>query len=215
LEATLIRGGELVKIPTTELVPGDIIKLSPGVKLAADIILLHAVELKVDMSSLTGEVLPLDRKVVELGSKDVEEAHESMNMIFSTNIIVSGEGMGIVTRTGHDTLVNQINIVSSKESRKRSPLSLEIKEFCKQISLISVIIAFFFFIVAVIRGRNFNYASTFAIGIILAMIPQGLPLTVTFILAVSGRRMLQKNVVVKDLHGIETLGAITMLGKLN
>ena len=151
--------------------------------------------------------------MVEVGSKNVEEAYESSNMLFSSNIIVSGEGLGIVTRTGHETLANQINTISSKETRKRSPLSVEIREFCKHISLIATIIAFIFFIVAVIRGRNFNYASTFAIGIILAWIPQGLPLTVTFILAVSGRRMLNKNVVVKDLHGIETLGAITLLGR--
>lgn len=201
-----------MKIPSNELVPGDIIKLAPGVKLVADVVLLHAIELKVDMSSLTGEVLPLDRKMMELGSKDVEEAYDSLNMIFSSNIIVSGEGLGVVTRTGNETLVNQINIISSKEIRKRSPLSLEIREFCKQTSLIAAIVAFVFFIVAVIRGRNFNNASTFAIGIILAMIPQGLPLTVTYILAVAGRRMLHKNVVVKDLHGIETLGAITLLG---
>lgn len=204
-----------MKIPSTELVPGDIIKLSPGVKLVADVVLLHAVDLKVDMSSLTGEVFPLERKAIELGSKDVEDAHESPNMIFSSNIIVSGEGTAVVTGTGHGTLVNQINIISSKDIRKRSPLSLEIKEFCKQTSLIAAIVAFVFFIIAVIRGRNFNSASTFAIGIILAMIPQGLPLTVTYILAVAGRRMLQKNVVVKDLHGIETLGAITLLGMFN
>jgi sodium/potassium-transporting ATPase subunit alpha len=77
--------------------------------------------------------------------------------------------------------------------------------------MIAVLIATIFFIWALIRGRNLNYAVTFAIGILLAWIPQGLPLTVTFLLALSGRRMLQKNVVVKDLHGIETLGAISLL----
>lgn len=107
--------------------------------------------------------------------------------------------------------MSQINLVASSEKRKRSPLSVEIRTFCRRISVIAVIISAIFFFVALVRGRNFNYAVTFAIGILLAWIPQGLPLTVTMLLALAGRRMLQKNVVVKDLHGIETLGAITLL----
>lgn len=107
--------------------------------------------------------------------------------------------------------MGQINKLSKAGAEKRSQLSVEIRRFIKMLSLLAVFTTFFFFFVALARGRNFNYAATFGIGIMLSWVPQGLPLTVTLILAISGSRMAKQNVIVKDLHGIETLGGITLL----
>jgi cation-transporting ATPase F len=89
-EAIVLREGALCRVSPTELVPGDILKLESGVKVPADAILFHVADLRIDMSGLTGESLPVERKVFENGSKDVEEAHESPNMIFCSNVVTSG-----------------------------------------------------------------------------------------------------------------------------
>lgn len=88
-EAGVIRDGKLIKIPNTELVPGDIIKLTPGTKISADGVLLSDYELRLDMSNLNGETQPVERKALPNGSK-IEEAFESLNVIFSSSIVVTG-----------------------------------------------------------------------------------------------------------------------------
>ena len=89
-DVSVIREGAIESIAPRELVPGDIVRLSPGVKVAADCVLFFALELKIDMSALTGESLPVEKRVLENGSRDTEEAHESANMVFSSNVVVSG-----------------------------------------------------------------------------------------------------------------------------
>jgi sodium/potassium-transporting ATPase subunit alpha len=209
-DVLVIRDGDFVKVPSTEIVRGDVFKLTPGLKIPADGILLYDYDLRVDLSSLNGEIHPIEKKALMGGSK-IEEAYESMNVIFSHCIVVSGEGIAVATHTGSKALINKIQKLGHTSTKKRSPLAKEIRRFTKINAMIAILFAFVFFIVALIRGKNFNYAVVFAIGIILAWIPQGLPLVVTFILTASGRRMYQKNVAIKDLHGIETLGAITLL----
>lgn len=77
--------------------------------------------------------------------------------------------------------------------------------------MLALVTSFIFFFIALARGRNFTYAATFGIGILIAWVPQGLPLAVTTILAISGRKMALENVLVKDFHGLETLGSVTFL----
>lgn len=89
-ELSVIRAGKLESRPPGDLVPGDIMKLCSGVKIPADAVLFHASNLRVDMSSLTGESMSVDKKPLENGAKDTIEAHESSNMVFSSNIVVSG-----------------------------------------------------------------------------------------------------------------------------
>jgi sodium/potassium-transporting ATPase subunit alpha len=108
-------------------------------------------------------------------------------------------------------VIGQIAKLSKAEKKKRSPLSSEISRFCRTISTLATSTAFFFFILSVSRGFGFNAAFQFCVGMLVAWIPQGLPVTVTMLLAIAGRRMAERNVLVKDLHGVETLGTITML----
>jgi sodium/potassium-transporting ATPase subunit alpha len=108
-------------------------------------------------------------------------------------------------------VLGQIARLSKAEKRKRSPLSDEIRLFCKTISFLATITAIIFFSTSLARGSGFAAAFEFAVGMLVAWIPQGLPVTVTMLLAVAGGRMAEKKVLVKDLHGVETLGAITLL----
>ncbi|KAI9346108.1 hypothetical protein BDR26DRAFT_855871 [Obelidium mucronatum] len=212
-EAKCFRAGMLQSINVAELVPGDIITLKPGDKIPADAIVVSCHELRVDNSSLTGESESVEKGAVSAGilSADVG-ALEAKNVVFGG----TGDAVVLVIRTGSQTVLGQIanlthKSTGSKKKKKRSPLSSEIQRFCKLISFLASVTAILFFLVSLARGSGFNASFQFAIGILVAWIPQGLPVTVTMLLAVAGERMARRNVLIKDLHGVETLGAITML----
>ncbi|KAJ3091009.1 hypothetical protein HK102_001963 [Quaeritorhiza haematococci] len=229
-KANVIRDGKLQQILAADVVPGDVVFVRFGDKVSADMVLFHAVDLKVDNSTLTGESDPQDRrantfhpsltemKTSEPGlggdKKDNTEKQNPLDaecLLFSNTVVISGEGFGIAVRTGDSTVFGQIATLTRQEKPKRSPLSAEIRRFCKLIAYLATLTAIIFFIVSLARGRNFNNSLHFGIGIIIAWIPQGLPLTVTMLLTIAARRMADVNVLVKDLHGVETLGAITMM----
>ncbi|KAJ3312728.1 hypothetical protein HDV04_002692 [Boothiomyces sp. JEL0838] len=209
--ATVIRNGKKEQVAACDIVPGDIVYLKPGDKVPADCVLIQANELRVDGSGLTGESEPFSRFPVLEGSPEESNPFDSPQVVFSTDVVSSGEGYAIVVHTGESSIVGKIKRLSKDAKAKVSFLSKEIRRFIKSIALLALITAIIFFLWGLARGRNFVYAVTFGIGILIAWVPQGLPLTVTMILALSGRRMTKHNVLVKDLHGIETLGAITML----
>ena len=214
---------------SSQLVPGDIIQIRAGDRVPADLILFSAQDLKVDNSSLTGESEPqtripcrgaaksnLTKQTSFAATKKVEPVDESnpiesKSLVFAGTRVTSGSGYGIVLRTGNNTYFGKIANLSAGEKSRKSPLSAEIRRFCKLITFMAGCTAFVLFIVAWARSQHFNYSLQFSIGILLAWVPQGLPITVTMLLAISGRRMNNLNVLVKDIHGVETLGAITML----
>ncbi|KAJ3212486.1 hypothetical protein HDU67_003777 [Dinochytrium kinnereticum] len=206
-----IRSGATGSIPASDLVTGDIVYLKLGDKIAADAVVFAATDLRVDNSSLTGEPETVDRIPLLSGAPGDVEALSAKNIVFSGTTVVNGEGYAVVIRTGVNTVLGKISNLSRAEKKKRSPLSSEIRRFCKTISFLATATAIIFFIASVGRGSGFAASFQFAIGMLVAWVPQGLPVTVTLLLAVAGRRMADKNVLVKDLHGVETLGAITML----
>ncbi|KAJ3103143.1 hypothetical protein HDU97_010351 [Phlyctochytrium planicorne] len=210
-KAMCIRSGSVKSIPAADLVPGDIIYLKLGDKIGADAVLFSGMDLKVDNSTLTGEPETMDRVPILGGCGADVEAFGAKNMLFSGTTVVNGEGYAVVIRTGRDTVLGKISNLSKVEKRKRSPLSSEIQRFCKTISFLATATAIIFFFASLARGSGFAASFQFAIGMLVAWVPQGLPVTVTLLLAVAGRRMADKNVLVKDLHGVETLGAITLL----
>jgi sodium/potassium-transporting ATPase subunit alpha len=207
----VIRDGKKSLVDSASLVPGDIIFVRSGDKVPADSILGNASDMRVDGSNLTGETEPIVRKPKLEGDDDGTAAIDSPHVLFSSDVIVSGEGYAIVVHTGKHSILGRLSNLNKRIKPKKSTLSQEIRRFCKNISTLALLTSFIFFFVALARGRNFTYAATFGIGIVIAWVPQGLPLTVTMILAISGRRVAEKNVLVKDLHGLETLGSITLL----
>ncbi|KAL2918733.1 hypothetical protein HK105_201567 [Polyrhizophydium stewartii] len=210
-QAVVMRGGKRVIVDSTQIVPGDVLYLRSGDKVTADAVLFHSTDMRVDISSLTGESEPLLRHPKLEGSPEGTDPLDAPHLLFSTDVVVSGEGYAVVVQTGRDSILGKLSRITQTEQPRKSPLSGEIRRFCKTISSLAGVTAVLFFFVALLRGRNFTYAATFSIGILLAWVPQGLPLTVTMVLAISGRRMAEQKVLVKDLHAVETLGSITML----
>ncbi|KAI9598780.1 hypothetical protein BDF19DRAFT_419781 [Syncephalis fuscata] len=191
-----------------ELVPGDVVFVRMGDKVPADLRIFAASDLKVDNSSLTGESEPQPR----VKTNDSKNPLEATNIAFNGTLAVAGEGYGIVVRTGDHTVLGQIAGMTAGEKSNRSPLSVEIDHFVKIIATIAALSAVIFFIVGMLlHDANVSFCLNFAIGVCVSWVPEGLPATMTMLLTIAAKRMAGRNVLVKDLQGVETLGAITLL----
>lgn len=203
-----IRDGKLQQFNAAELVVGDVVFIRMGDKTPADLYIFQASELKADNSSLTGESDPQER----VPHNEHKNPLEATNLMFNGTLAVSGEGYGIVVRTGDNTVLGQIAGMTSGEDKTESPLSVEIDNFVKIIAAIACTTAVIFFGISFpVNNNNVSLALNFAIGVFVAWVPEGLPATVTILLTIAAKRMAARNVLVKDLQGVETLGAITLL----
>lgn len=203
-----IRDGKLQQFDAANLVVGDVVFVRMGDKTPADLYIFQASELKADNSSLTGESDPQERTP----HNEHKNPLEATNLMYNGTLAVSGEGYGIVVRTGDNTVLGQIAGMTSGEDKSDSPLSVEIDNFVKIIAAIALITALIFFGISFpVNNNNISLSLNFAIGVFVAWVPEGLPATVTILLTIAAKRMAARNVLVKDLQGVETLGAITLL----
>ncbi|KAI0818674.1 aminophospholipid-transporting P-type ATPase [Irpex lacteus] len=207
----IVRDATLTSIPAADLVTGDVVLVRVGDKTPADLVLFAATDLKVDNSSLTGESEPQERHPKPDGTED--RPVEAENLLFNSTLVVNGEGWGIVVRTGDHTLIGQIAALTGGESGNESPLSKEIGRFVMMVSAIAILFAVVFFVVGITtayKGKA-TQTVTFAVSILVAFVPEGLPSVVTLLLSIAAKRMASQNVLVKDLQGVETLGSLTLL----
>ncbi|KAJ3072254.1 hypothetical protein HDU98_003950 [Podochytrium sp. JEL0797] len=204
----VIRDGQTQQISAKDLVLGDVVVVRSGDKVPADLLIIGSTELKVDNSSLTGEAEPQERST----RNSFENPLEATNLVFNSTLAVVGNGFGIVIRTGDNTVIGQIASLTSNEERRESPLSVEIEAFVKLIAGIAAVTAVVFFIVSMTaKSAGISNSLNFAIGTFVSFVPEGLPATVTMLLSFAAARMAKRQVLCKDLQGVETLGAITLL----
>jgi magnesium-transporting ATPase (P-type) len=196
------------------LVPGDVVDLLDGDQVPADIRVMSANELKVDNSSLTGESEPQDRST-DLAKDSqgnlVMQPLEASNLCFYTTIINSGSGRGVVIGSGDRTVMGQIAGLATETSNEASPINVEISKFIQLISAVAITLGVVFFIIGLTNGTDIIQNVVFMIGIIVANVPEGLLATVTVSLALTAKRMHTKNVLVKNLEAVETLGSTTII----
>jgi sodium/potassium-transporting ATPase subunit alpha len=177
-QCKVIREKETKEIPAADLVPGDVVFVQLGDKVPADIRLFHVSDMKVDNSSLTGESEPQDRTT----SNTMNNPLEASNIGFNGTLCVSGEGYGIVVKTGDETVLGHIACLTAGEKKQPSPLSLEINRFVKFFSIVAVITMILFFLIGwKVMNKSISSNLIFAIGLFISWIPEGLPATVTVI----------------------------------
>ncbi|PRP81845.1 P-type ATPase [Planoprotostelium fungivorum] len=207
----VVRDGQEQKVLSEDLVIGDIVIITSGDKIPADVRLIACQDLKVDNSSLTGESEPQSRNAEV--SKE-ENPLESANFAFYGTLAVDGSAWGVVIRTGDNTLLGQIAGLAGAEA-KETTLEKEVKRFVYFIAALAIISGIIFFVVGLfVIGREQrmiinNLINT--IGIIVANVPEGLPATVTICLTIAARRLAQRQVWVKELESVETLGSTSMI----
>jgi sodium/potassium-transporting ATPase subunit alpha len=204
---TTIRDGSPREVPVVELVPGDVIILNEGDRVPADGRLIAAKELKVDNSSLTGESEP---QLLDEG-KSSENVLESPNMVFSGSLVQNGEARVVLCETGMNTQIGSIVELTKSTKATETPIHRELEYFIKVISFIAIFLGVSFFAVSVAIGNGVVSSLIFAIGIIVANVPEGLLPTVTLSLTMASRRMAQKNALIKNLESVETLGSTTVI----
>ncbi|HXV34590.1 MAG TPA: cation-transporting P-type ATPase [Gaiellaceae bacterium] len=189
------RDGVTTEIPNEEVVPGDVLLLAPGDKVAADADLLAAAELRVDEATLTGESYP----VVPAGR------------VFAGTYVTAGAGEALVTETGMATRFGQIADLAQRTTHERSPLERELDRVTHLVAALSLGIGALFFVVAGFLGMSLGDRFVFAVGVMVALVPEGLLPTVTLSLAIATQRMARRNALVRRLSAVETLGETTVI----
>eukprot|EP00834_Sanchytrium_tribonematis_P001332 NODE_32_length_37098_cov_1.132760.p2 type:complete len:1103 gc:universal NODE_32_length_37098_cov_1.132760:638-3946(+) len=203
----VLRDGNYILEESKFLVKGDVIKFKEGDKIPADIRIMTTNHCKVDNSSLTGEAEPILRAT----STSKKNPLEAENLAFYGTLCVSGEASGIVIRCGDNSVIGGIAKLSNSSKKRASPLNEEIGRFVKLVAFGATIMAVLFFIIGMVINPNPYQNFQFFIGIFVANVPQGLPVTVTLVLTFAAKKLAKRNVLVKDLEGLDTLGAITLL----
>ena len=201
------REGEVKQIAASQVVPGDIMLLYEGDKVSADGRLIRVNQLQVDMSSLTGESTP---ETLQLEA-DSENPYQSRNMVFSGTLVQSGNAKVLVCETGMATQIGKIVELTKQTSNVETPIGKELNYFIKIISSIAIVLGISFFAVSVAIGKGEISSLIFAIGIIVANVPEGLLPTVTLALTMASKRMARKNALIKNLESVETLGSTCLL----
>lgn len=202
--ATVLRDGKEVVIPDSEVVPGDIIILQEGEKVPADARIIISNNLKIDESSLTGESEPIF-KIVDILDKPKLSIAEQKNMVFKGTNIVAGSGKALVSATGINTVIGEISkkIVSQDTE---VPLKANIRYLSNFIVIFvaSIISGLFFWGVA--SGNSTKEMFTVAVSLAVSVIPEGLPIVMTVVLAAGVWRMSKRQALVKKLQAVEALG---------
>ncbi|MDQ1276764.1 MAG: sodium/potassium-transporting ATPase subunit alpha, partial [Euryarchaeota archaeon] len=205
--AKVLREGKVRDVLASELVAGDIILLEEGDKVPADGRLIETNSLKVDHSTITGEAEPQLRSLECTNS----EILECRNMVFSGTLVQSGNGKAVVFGTGQNTRIGNLAILTEQILSVDTPIRRELNRFIKIISAIAIFMGVTFFILAFFLKDTFLASLIFAIGIIVANVPEGLLPTVTLALSLASRRMASRNALIKNLESVETLGSTTVI----
>lgn len=207
----VVRDGKEKKVLSTELVPGDIVLVEEGDDVPADMRVIRATSLQVNQSSLTGEVNPVNKNARPV--KTINGNHyELSNIICSGTTVVKGDAKGVVIKTGMNTDFGQIATLTQNVKEDSSPLQKELGVLTKQLSILAVSISVVFFLIATFLVHYPLVKSfIFALGMIVAFIPEGLLPTVTLSLAGAVQRMAKKNALVKKLSSVETLGSASVI----
>jgi P-type Ca2+ transporter type 2C len=190
------RDGAAAEVASEDIVPGDVLLLAPGDRVAADADLLTATDLRVDESALTGESAPV----------------EPERQVFAGTYVTGGTAEAVVTATGMQTRFGRIAALSQRAERDRSPLEHEIDRVVYIVAALAITIGIAFFVVSGLTdSMDMQDRFVFAIGVTVSLVPNGLLPTVTLSLAMASQRMAKRNALVRRLSAVETLGETTIV----
>ncbi|MFD7982208.1 cation-translocating P-type ATPase [Kitasatospora indigofera] len=207
-QATVIRDRVGREVPAASLVPGDVLVVEEGERISADARLLSG-GVEVDLSALSGESAPVFRSAELV---DVEGSLlDARDLLFSGTACTGGEAQAVVTATGMHTELGRIAALSRRTRREESPLEREVKRAARLIALVAVGVGLAFLPVGLAAGLSLAAAVSFAIGLLVANVPEGLLPTITLSLASGVRDLARRGAVVKRLSAVETLGSTTVV----
>ncbi len=210
-QAKVFRDGKLCIIAARELVSGDVMQLEEGDKISADARLIESQSLYVDASVLTGESLPVPRISESVTAANIH-ASEASNLVFAGSTVSAGRGLAVVYATGTHTEFGQVAHLTANVKREASTLEVQISRVVHIITIIALSMGVVIFLLTkLLVGMQLKESFIFAIGIIVAFVPEGLLPTVSLALAIGVKRMAAKNALVRRLSAVETLSATTVI----
>ncbi|AHY48375.1 HAD ATPase, P-type, family IC (plasmid) [Rubrobacter radiotolerans] len=195
--ATVVRDGAPVEVDASELVVGDVVALGSGDRVSADLRVLEAHALRLDTSTLTGESVPV--------------SVEADDVALAGTFVVEGEGFAVVEATGSDTRLSGIASLTGTGERPRTPLARELDRVVRTVAAVAVSVGAVFFAVSLLVGTPASSGFLFAIGVTVALVPEGLLPTITLSLAMGAQRMAARHALVRHLESVETLGSTTFI----
>lgn len=210
-KARVIRNGREMEIPGKELVPGDIVLLTSGGKVAADMRVLHSQGLEVDESTLTGESTSVSKESAPIKKDDLVPG-DQVNMLFSGTIVVRGRARAIVVRTGRETELGRIATSVKRVGITKTPLLEKVEKMGNRIGIIIIGFALFIAVLGIIYQMSPYEIFITVVAMVVSAIPEGLPVIMTVTLAIGVRRMSARQAIIRSLPAVETLGSTTVIG---
>jgi len=208
-EAMVRRDGRKIRIPASDLVPGDLVLLESGDKVPADLRLIGVRELRVDESALTGESVPVDKADYVLPPETVMA--DRRNMAFSGTYVTYGQASGIAVATGAATELGRIHQLIGQATEIATPLTKKLAYFSKVLTVAILVLAAVTFALGLWRGQRPGEVFMAAVALAVGAIPEGLPAAVTITLAIGVSRMARRHAVIRKLPAVETLGSTTVI----
>lgn len=208
-ETRVVRDGQSRRVPSAEVVPGDLVLVEAGEKVPADLRLARADEVRVDESTLTGESQPVRKDEVVV--PDGTPVADRRNVLYSGTLLTGGSAAGLVTATGAETELGRIHRLVGSAQVLDTPLTTKLARFSRLLTVVILVLAGVAFGVGILRGESGSEMFTAAVALAVGAIPEGLPAAVTITLAIGVGRMARRRAVIRRLPAVETLGSTTVI----
>ncbi len=210
-KAIVKRNGELVEIPSEEVVPGDVIIIDAGRFIPCDIRLIESANLKVEESALTGESVPVDKDANLILEDEKVSLGDKRNMVFMSTLATYGRATGIAVATGMNTEIGKIAKMLDDGENELTPLQKKLEQLGKVLGIAAIGICAVMFAVGLLQDRAVTDMFMISISLAVAAIPEGLAAIVTIVLALGVQRMIKQNAIIRKLPSVETLGSVNII----
>jgi cation-transporting ATPase F len=208
-ESTVRRGGRTRRIPSSHLVPGDIVLLRRGDRVPADLRLLHCRGLRTEEAALTGESLPVSKDCGVLPAET--PLADRVNLAFTGTMVAGGQGEGVAFATGDATEMGRIAGLMARADTLQTPLTRRIAAFSRILLYLILSLAALTFAIGLLRGEHWRGMFMAAVALAVGAIPEGLPAALTITLAIGVARMAKRRAIIRKLPAVETLGSTTVI----
>jgi calcium-translocating P-type ATPase len=208
--ATVVRDGRHLVIDATQVVPGDLLLVEEGAAISADARIVSGA-IEIDLSAINGESVPALRQVAEPGAPPARRVVETTDVVLSGTTCTGGEAAAVVVHTGMHTELGRIADLSSRTTRESSPLERQVRRVAWLIAGVAVGVGIAFLPLGMLAGLSFTQAAVFAIGLLVANVPEGLLPTITLALAVGVADLARRGGLIKRLSAVETLGSTDVI----
>ena len=207
---SVLRDGKWIKIPSKDIVIGDVIKFASGDRIGADVRIIESKSLEIEESALTGESVPVAKHINPLSNPN-PGIGDMENIAFMGTMITRGSGLGVVMATGMKTAMGQIADLLQNAEAQDTPLQRRLEQLGKILITVALLLTVLVVIVGVIQGHELYEMFLAGVSLAVAAIPEGLPAIVTVALSLGVQKMIKKNAIVRKLPAVETLGCASVI----